>query len=143
MVSGLLLSIIYLPRANNYVDDMRLAAVGSTQNGRVCYPQNPRPHSILARIVNLALDIFEHTSHNDVCCPGRDFLPVLQHAASLIGLRGSAPETEAARNDFGPQTFWTLMNESGIDWPASLFDLEDENTSPWIFSGLEPGMTTG
>lgn len=60
----------------------------------------------------------------------------MQNASSLIlGSKQTENQNGAEVDDTAMQSLLDLMNESGLEWPGNLFDLETDFTADWDSGG--------
>lgn len=92
-------------------------------------PQKPRLESILARILLLALGIIHAASQASRLCPSRYFTDIVQTAVSLIGVSNVQTNNEPGLEQVPVDAFLDLLHDSGLDWPASVFDFDSSDTT--------------
>ena len=87
----------------------------------------PSQESLVAKLLNLAIDIFGSVCPRSTFHIARDFQSIVQYASSLVSDLESEPNKEnEAVNDYAFQNLLEIMNDSGVDWTGNLFGSASE-----------------
>lgn len=92
--------------------------------------------SILARLLHLAIEIFDGVCSITTFHPARDFQGIVHYACGLV-LDSEAEEKEYYQevNDHAFQSLLEIMNVSGVDWAGNILEGLDEGLN-WNIGDL-------
>ncbi|KAJ6155520.1 hypothetical protein N7470_006086 [Penicillium chermesinum] len=79
------------------------------------------PQSLLTRLLNLAVDIFDSVCPRSTFHIARDFQGIVHYAVSLVLDSEEEPGQETEQmNDYAFHNLLEIMNDSGVDWAGNL-----------------------
>ncbi|KAH8698691.1 hypothetical protein BGW36DRAFT_149806 [Talaromyces proteolyticus] len=95
----------------------------------------PHSSSIIARLLRLALEIFDGVCPTATFHPARDFQAIVHDATSLVLAPANFDILEGQEPDeLALQSLLDLMNDAGLEWPGNILETSGDFTS-----GFEPG----
>lgn len=114
------------------IDDLQISILASLDSDTNRAPLRPRHTSIIARLAKLALDIFGHSQKAAAIRPIDKISPLVANAASLV-LPLNDTDTRVADDSLDPalQELFNLMDNSGLDWPSTLFEGDSRFPELW------------
>lgn len=68
-----------------------------------------------------------------IFCPGRDFRRIIENAASLVGVTNQEIGDDSVATDAAMQSILDLIHDSGLEWPESLYSLDNNTNNDWAF----------
>jgi hypothetical protein len=90
----------------------------------------------MARLLHLALDIFDNVCSTANFHPARDFQAIVHDATSLVLGPGNVQSQEGQGVDeLAIQSLLDMMNYSGLEWPGNLFDTAGDFPGGWEADG--------
>ena len=113
-------------------DDLQISILASLDANVNRAPLRPRPTSVIARLAKLAMDIFGHSPKAAALRPIDKISPLVANAASLV-LPLDESDSQVADDSLDPalQELFNLMDDSGLDWPSTVFDDDPRLSELW------------
>lgn len=91
----------------------------------------------MARLLHLALNIFDNVCSTENFHPARDFQAIVHDATSLVLGPGNIQAQEGQEVDeLALQHLLDMMNDSGLEWPGNLFDMTGDFSGGWEAGGV-------
>jgi hypothetical protein len=117
-----------------FLDDLRICSLIPNASLQTCAPFLPRSSSVIARLIRLALDIFDGVCRTPAFRPAGDFQAIVHNASSLVLAPDSNNVQEVDHSAI--KSLLGLINDSGLEWPGSLLDSGAGFTSGWGVDGM-------
>lgn len=90
----------------------------------------------MARLLHLALDVFDNVCSTANFHPARDFQAIVHDAISLVLSPGNVQAQEGQEVDeLALQSLFDMMNDAGLEWPGNLFDTTGDFSGGWEVGG--------
>lgn len=119
-----------------YLDDLRICCITPITSLQTRAPLPPRPTSVIARLLRLALDIFDGVCQTPAFHPTRDFQALIHNATSLVLAPRHVDSHNGQEMDQSAiQSLLDLMNDSGLEWPGGFLDLGTDFSGGWEVEG--------
>lgn len=98
----------------------------------------PAHHSsIVARLLRLALDVFDSVCPTMSFHPACDFRVTVQGAANLVfNPENTSDQGNQEMDELALKSLLDLMNDAGLEWPGNLLDTTGELNAGWDPSGV-------
>ncbi|ORY35344.1 hypothetical protein BCR39DRAFT_584987 [Naematelia encephala] len=102
-------------------DNLHICLLNPYDSAQTRAPSPPRPGSILTRLLDLAVAVFDSICGPSCSHPAKDFAAVVNNARSLV-LSPSILEARTRQDAEAAalQTLYDLMNDSGLEWAGGL-----------------------
>ncbi|KZF19673.1 hypothetical protein L228DRAFT_285614 [Xylona heveae TC161] len=116
-------------------DDLRIRILNPNASSN---PSVLPPHSgsTIARLLRLALDVFDGICQTTSFHPARDFQAIVHDATSLVLVPGQEDVQDGQEMDGSAlQSLLDMMNDSGFDWPGNLLNLSTDFPPEWEVDG--------
>ena len=113
-------------------DELQICSLTSANSVQTT-PHLPRANSVIARLVQLAVDIFDGICQSPTFHPARDYQSIVHSASLLVIAPARAPDWHAGQDmdNAAMQSLLDFMNDSGIEWTGNIFDPGTEYTASW------------
>ncbi|CAI7594943.1 unnamed protein product [Penicillium palitans] len=105
-------------------ESLQICSQGSSQEkGKILTRLPSSSWSVLARLLRLAIDIFDSVSPATTFHFAHDFQAIVHYAAALVLVSEKDEQhiEEKEIDDMAFQSLLYLMNDSGVDWAGNLF----------------------
>jgi hypothetical protein len=114
------------------LDDLRICTLSPANSVKTCAPLPARSTSVIARLLQLALNIFDGVCQTPAFHPARDFQAIVYNATSLVLDPAHATlHTSHEVDNAAMQSLLDEMNDSGLEWLGSLLDCGTNITETW------------
>ena len=123
-------------KTDSAAEDLQICSLTPTALLQTCAPVPPRTTSIVAKLVRLALDIFDGVCRTPAFRPARHFHAIVQNACSLVLATASDTLDRQNYDIQGMQSLLDLINDSGLEWPGNFLDKDFELAPGWGVDGM-------
>lgn len=114
-----------------WIEDLQLCCLQPENTQTSSQPPNLQSSSVLNRLLRLALEVCSGIENFSLFCPGHDYRKIIMRAASLLGVTDQHGEDEVTEAEADMQSILDLIQESGFEWPESLYGMGDHINIEW------------